>query len=78
MNLNQGIHTQVISQVMQLLCLRILETGHDDQNAVYAQGPRLINLIGIEHEVLAQDRQVTGPARHADIGVIALKIGHIG
>ena len=42
---------------------RVVDAGHDDQDAVGAPGARLRDLIGLVHEVLAQRRQRGGVAR---------------
>ena len=55
-----------------------LERRDDQQDAVGAQGPRLVHLIGVDHEVLAQHRQRTGRARRLQVGIGALKEVRVG
>jgi hypothetical protein len=43
--------------------ISIVERRHDDQDAVGAMGAGLDHLIGIEHEILPQHRQVRRRAR---------------
>jgi hypothetical protein len=43
---------------LQLGHLRVVQAGGDQQDAVGAHGARLVDLVGIDDEVLAQHRQV--------------------
>ena len=55
-----------------------LERRHDQEHAVGAEGAGFDDLIGIEHEVLAQRRQIDGSAGGGEILVAALEIGLVG
>jgi hypothetical protein len=39
--------------------LRVVQAGGDQQDAVGAHGARLVDLVRIHHEILAQHRQRT-------------------
>ena len=54
------------------------KAGHDDQDGVGAPGARLVDLVGLEHEILAQRRQCGGIARGGEIFRRALERGRIG
>ena len=47
----------------ELRHLRVVQAGGDQQDAVGAHRARLVDLVGVDHEVLAQHRQVAGRAR---------------
>ena len=48
--------------VLERARLVVVDAGHDDQDAVGAQRPGLVDLIGLEEEVLAEHRQRDGGA----------------
>ena len=48
---------------LQFAHVRGLERRDDQQDAVGAQGACLVDLVGIDHEVLAQDREPGSGAR---------------
>ena len=77
-DLDQHVHAPVEGCSLQLSGLAVIEAGHDDQNAVGPQRTGLGDLVGVEHEVLAQAGQVHGGPRLSEKGVIALKIRHVG
>ena len=43
----------------------VVDLGHDDEDAVGAPGARFYHLVGVDHEVLAQDRAADGGASAA-------------
>jgi hypothetical protein len=53
--------------------LRIVQAGGDQQHAVGADGARLVDLVGIDHEVLAQHGQGAAGARLLQIVDAALE-----
>src|SRR5260221_10943415 len=54
------------------------ERCQDDEDAIGAEGAAFDDLIRVEHEVLAQDRQAAGGARGDKIGVVALEMRRVG
>src|SRR5690606_35096690 len=56
----------------------IVEPGQDQQHAVGAEHARLVHLVRIDHEVLAQHRQRAGRARLLKVNIGALEIVHVG
>ena len=56
----------------------VIDLRQNDENAIGAPGARLSNLIGVEHEVLAQGRQRGGCARLRQEFGRALEGGRIG
>ncbi len=63
---------------LEIAHLRALQGGGDEQNAVGAHVARLVHLIGVDHEVLAQHRQVAGGACGFQIGRRALEELDVG
>ena len=63
MDFDQHVHAVVDRRVLDVLGGGIVERRHDDQDAVGAVGAGLDHLIGIEHEILAQHRQICRRAR---------------
>ena len=62
-HLDQHGHVQAARDRLELGHLRVVQAGRDQQDAVGAHGPRLVDLVGVDHEVLAQHRQVARRAR---------------
>ena len=60
------------------LAARVVERGHDDQDAVGAMGAGFDHLIGVEHEILAQHRQVGRRARRDHEIEMALERRRVG
>ena len=58
--------------------MRVVDRGHDDQDAVGALGARLRHLIGVEHEILAQHRQRGRRARRRHEIRLALERRRVG
>ena len=59
----QHVHAELDRRVLQRSRLVVGDGGHDDEDAVGAPGARLVDLVGLEHEILAQRRQRHGRAR---------------
>ena len=78
MDLDQHVHAEIAGGSRQILRRRIVDRGHDDEDAVGAPGPRLQHLIGVEHKVLAQSRQPGGRAGLSQKFGPALEGGGIG
>ena len=60
MNLHQYIQPDLMGNALELLHLVFGQTGSDQQDAVRTDGPAFVNLIGRDHEVLADHRQTAG------------------
>jgi hypothetical protein len=61
-----------------LLLAMALEGGDDEQDAVCAHGARLVDLVGVDDEVLAQHRQVAGGAGFLQVFGRALEEAPVG
>ena len=57
---------------------RRLERGDDQQHRVGARGARLVQLVGVDDEVLAQQRQRAGRARRAEVRERAAEVRPLG
>src|SRR5436190_23716478 len=77
-DLDQHVHAVTERRVFQRGRRRIVDAGHDDQNAIGAPGARLRRLVGLEHEVLAQHGERGRSARGGEIFGLALKRRCIG
>ncbi len=78
MHLDQDIHAKAVCCVFKLGGLSVFEGCHDQKDAIGTQRPGFGHLIGVKHEILAQDRQVNGGTCRDQIAVIALEIGDVG
>ena len=77
-HLDKHIHAVGHGRDFQIASIGIAQRRHDQQHAISAQSARFGDLIRIDHEVLAQDRQVDRlPGRH-EVGVGALKVRPVG
>ena len=56
MHLYKSVHPKTPRQVKQLLQLLRREDAHNQQNGIRAQRTRLVDLIGIDDKILAQER----------------------
>src|SRR5437879_3967640 len=54
----QAVHAMRDGGIFQIAGCAVVECGHDDQDAVGTMGAGLDHLIDIEHEILAQHRQI--------------------
>ena len=57
-HLGDGVHAPGLGVGAERAGHHVVDGGHDDQDAVGAQRARLGHLIAVEHEVLAQGRQL--------------------
>ena len=62
-DLDEHVEPEVVRGLVQRARGFVVDRGHDDEDAVGAPGARLQHLIGIEQEILAQDRQRRRRAR---------------
>ena len=77
-HLDQDIHAEIEGEGFQLRRFRVLERGHDQQDAIGADRARLEHLVGVEHEILAQCRQPDRAARLFQERILALEIRLVG
>ena len=75
---DQHVHAKGLRRRLQLAGLRVGHRGHDDQDAVGLQRPRLGHLPGVVEEILAQAGQVGRVMCGGQIGIVALETGGIG
>ena len=78
MRFGEHRHAERVGQSRELAHPRRRERGHDEQNAVGAQGARFVHLVRIDHEILAQYRQSGGGARCPEMLGPALKKPRVG
>ena len=76
-HLGNGVHAPIFRRRGEIASDGIVNLGEDDQNAIRAPGPRLGNLVGVEHEVLAQRRQRGRRARRRKVLGRALERGSV-
>ena len=62
-HLDEHVHAQLPGQVVECRELRVVEAGDDEQDAVRLHGPRLVDLVGVDDEILADHRQLAHHAR---------------
>ena len=74
MDLDERLERERTGALVQGRQLVVLERGHDQQHGVGAGDARLVQLVGVEDEVLAQDRQLAGRAGDAQILQRALEM----
>ena len=63
MHLDQNIHAVIMGAGLQLGSARIIKRGHDQEDAVSAEGSGFGNLCYIDDEILAQNWQPDSGAR---------------
>ena len=73
MHLHQHIQANLVGDALQFLHLVFGQAGGNQQNAVGANGPAFIHLIGRHHEVLADHRQAAGRAGGFQVVFVALE-----
>ena len=61
-DLDQRVETEPFGVLAQSREILVGERRHDEQHRVGPSDPRLVELIGVDHEVLAQQRQLDGVA----------------
>ncbi len=78
MYLDQGVEPQSPGGLIQNGQRHDVQRRGDEQDAVGTQNPRLDELVLVDHEVLAQHRQVHGVACGAQVVVVALEVTFVG
>ena len=74
-DLDKHVHPEFPREGGELPGPVVFESGHDQQDAIGPDRPRLGHLIGIESEILAQNRQTDGSARRGQVLVRPPEIG---
>ncbi len=77
-HLDQHRQAELAGQVVQAAQPVVVEGGHDEQHQVGAGGPGLEHLVGLDHEVLAQQRGVDGGAHGAQVVEAAAEAALLG
>jgi hypothetical protein len=72
-HLDQHVHAVTERDIFHVRHFGIGKRRDDQQDAIGAQGPGFDDLIGIDHEILADHRQIDGGAGLAQMGVGALE-----
>ena len=78
MHLGENVHAESARCLGQAPCGRIVNGGENDEDAIGAERARLDHLIGIEHKVLAQDREPRRVARGGKISGEPLEGRRVG
>ena len=66
MDLDQAVEVESPGRMARRARSRF-ERPHDQQDGIGADRRRLVELVGVDDEILAQDRQVAGGARGAQV-----------
>ena len=77
-DLDQHVEVELAGLGVQLGELARVERGDDQQDRVGAGHRRLVHLVGVDDEVLAQDRQRAGRARLAQVVQRAAEVRALG
>ena len=78
MDLDQAVEVEAARLVVELAQLVVVEGADDQQHRVGAVDRRLVELVGVDDEVLAQDRQVAGGAGRAQVLERAAEVALVG
>ena len=78
MHLDQAVEVDRARLLAQRAQVVVAEGGDDQQHRVGAVDRRLVELVGIDDEVLADDRQVAGRAGGAQVGQRAAEMRFVG
>src|ERR1700733_9231648 len=78
MPLGEHVHAKARSRFFEICRLAVGQRRQDKQDAIGAHRPRFGDLIGVEHEILAQHRQLAGGARRDKMFGVALEIRCVG
>ena len=73
MHFHQHIAASLLGGVVELVHLLIRQGRRNQQNGIGTHGPGFEDLPGIDHEVLAQHRQVHRVAGGAQVMLVALE-----
>ena len=77
-DLDQHVQAEVVRGLVERARGLVVDRRHDDEDAIGAPGARLQHLIGIEEEILAQDRQRRRRARLDQMLRVALERRRVG
>ena len=77
-DLDEHVHLEAVGGLDERLRLGIGNARHDDEDAICAPCPRLVDLVGLEQKVLAQRRQARCGARRVEIFGPTLKRRPVG
>ena len=75
MDLDEDVEVEAERLAVQEREVVVVERGDDQQDRVGAGHRRLVDLVGVDDEVLAQDRQRAGRARLAQVVERAAEVG---
>ena len=78
MHFGEHRHSERGRYGLQLAHLRQLERRHDEQNAICTHGARFVQLVGVDHEILAQHWEAASRARSRKILGTTLKKTFVG
>ena len=67
MDFDQHVHAELVRAGFEFSQLCVADGSHDQQDAIGTPGPCFEDLIGVEQEVLSQDRQCAGRARSLEV-----------
>ena len=73
MHFDQHVHGEVEGERRELVHRARFERGRDEQHAVAPERARLVDLPGVDDELLAQHRQPAGVLRERDVLVAPRK-----
>ena len=75
---DQHVHAQIMRGGVERLCGVVVNGGHDDEDAVGAEGARLVDLIGVVEKILAQGGKMRRLAGGLEVFELALEGGPVG
>lgn len=78
MDFDQHAHAHGLGSGLEFDRLAMVEHGQDQENGVGPHGACFMDLVGIDHEVLAQDRQARYCLGQLQVGRFALEEGLVG
>ena len=77
-DLDQAVEVEAARLLVERAQLGVVERADDQQHRVGAVDRRLVELVGVDDEVLAQDRQVAGGPGGAQVLERAAEVGLVG
>ncbi|MNH24541.1 hypothetical protein D3C79_844810 [compost metagenome] len=78
MHFDQDVEADALGGIGKFGHLHVIQRRNDQQHTVSAQGPGFDDLVRIDHEVLADHRQLARGARLLQVDVAALEVVDIG
>ena len=78
MNLDQGVEVEAARQPKELAQRGVVEDRADQQHGVRAEGAGLVDLVGVDDEVLAQQRQIDDAPDGFEVGEATLEKRRVG